>query len=261
MANSPCAPDAPLGHSAPPTPSAPFASNVLVSVDDEDGFGCTDGSKITRRTKAFQDGTIVVEYFNCDGTPYDMTNFTGFTAASKPEPKVDWLEEYQHTDTATGLITDIKVRQITAFNVDGTVDTANSTTTYYDMADVDVTATVLASGTIAENPVYVQTGSVDGVVTGVSGVGLGALPANTMSGRIYIQVDADTTAAGVAFTTDGVAPSDGHQFQTSKGSAPIVINNSEELANLLMVPIGVDGEIDGSLSVQFSSELGNFPKE
>lgn len=198
------------------------------------------------------DGGVVIEKFYFDPiTGAKTVTTTGFSAAAAPAPKT----ELAYDTLMSGVVE--RINKVTSFDANG-VPQAPTYVRYTD------NAVYAPAGVVAPLPSKVQMGSEDSTVTGTAGVALTVPTAMNSDGinfpqhaLIHVQVDSSDTATGIAYTTDGAAPSEAHEFERSEGQ-PITLDTHEELSNFLAVPLNGQGDIDGAASIQITVEYNNI---
>lgn len=220
------------------------------------------GTEIRMEQVVESDGDVVTKFYNKNNEEINMTtgNFTKAQATSSV------VKEELYDTLASGVVERVEQFRTVTIGTDGasTIGTAA-----YKLLGTDTDYTV--SGTLAQKPqkVLMEVGTVQ--VTGTTGVALPlTVTATNSQGQAFpqsavVQVNADTaaggnTAGGIAYTTNGVAPTEGTEFEVSTGQ-PINLDSNDEIVNFLAVPLNANGDIDGTLLAELTFETSNIGED
>lgn len=197
------------------------------------------------------DNGSVLELFYFDPvTGAKIVTTSGFS----PTTSTDAEQDVAYDTLASGVVERLRSN----VNV---VDGVPQPATYTKFTDGSA---YTVAGDVAPKPQAVQMGQEDLAVTG-AGVALAAVPtAANSDGQnfpqhaiIHVHVDSASNAAGIAFTTDGTNPSEGHEFERSQGQ-PITLDNHDEIVNFRAAPIDGSGDLAVAESIQISVEYNNI---
>lgn len=233
-----------LGEAEEITPPIPtcvdFEETYLVDI--------TDGIDVRKETCLMSDGTIQIEYYKEGILVAESPNFS----ASRSQIDVEKAMKVA-TNMTTGLIQEVEMRSVFR---NGELDPADIT--FWDVnvvPPVDMTATVSAAPfELANEAKSVLLGTESLLVSGTTGNGFDSIPANAEYATVYI--DAGETDAGIRWTVDGSAPTDGNGEQENMGST-IHLGSAAQLASFRAVPIDGAGEIDGALAANLTVTFWN----
>lgn len=117
---------------------------------------------------------------------------------------------------------------------------------------------------VEPRPIKVQMGQEDLTVTGAS-TALASVPTAANSegenfpqhALIHVHVDSADNAYGIAYTTDGVDPSEAHEFERSEGQ-PITLDTHDEIVNFRSAPLDSSGDIAAAESIEITVEYNNI---
>ena len=199
----------------------------------------------------YDDAGAVLELFYFDPvTGAKIVTTTGFSPTTTTDSEIDTA----YDTLASGVVERLR----SVINIVDGVPQAPIYTLF------STGAAYVPAGTIAPKPQRVQMGQEDLTVTG-AGVALAAIPGVSNSegqkfpahAVIHVQVDSASGAAGVAFTTNGVNPTEAHEFERSQGQ-PIVLDSYEEIDAFRVAPINGAGDLAPALSIQLTIEYNNI---
>jgi hypothetical protein len=205
------------------------------------------------------DGSVIELYFFNPTTGAKTVTNTGFT---KTAPATSTHESVAYETLSSGAVERLN-KYVTITNG---VAGAPTYTRFYDGEPY----TVIEIKKVAPKPQKIQMGQEAFAVTGVS-TSLPLIPSESNSqsqafpqhAYIHVEVDVESTAMGIAYTTDGTDPAESataKEFEVSAGNG-FSLDTNQEIVGFRAVPLDGNGTPNDTLIIQLSVEYNNIGED